>query len=192
MAVRYPASSLSACLSQEDLEWLAEFARHEDVSVPALVSEAVWHFRYWQEKGKKAIAEVLKLIDLADRDYERQVRRRHYFQREYESQSRRLHNMRRAYEKQLRQERSLRSAYEKQLRRQHDYYERQSGVAEAFRDALYGPTVATLLALAICSESDGEAKAAFAKARALYRKEALSCRAEVGPASSSTWRRSGR
>lgn len=170
MAVRYHASPLSVCLPQEDLQWLTKFAIHEDTSVHALINHAVRHFRSWQEKGKGSIREVLELIDLADREYERQVRRRRYFQHEYQLQSRRLHNMRRAYEKQLQQERSLRRGYEKRLRRQRDYYERQAGATtEPLGDALYSSTVAKLLALAVCSESDGEATAAFAKARVLYR-----------------------
>jgi hypothetical protein len=65
--------------------------------------------------------------------------------------------------------------YKRQLQRQRDRYERQARAAtEANRDALYSPTVARLLAVAVCSESDGEAKAAFAKARTLYRVRALS------------------
>lgn len=70
VAVRYHASPLSVCLSQEDLQWLTKFASHEDISVHALVSHAVRHFRSWQEKGKESIREVLELIDLADREYE--------------------------------------------------------------------------------------------------------------------------
>ena len=73
-------------------------------------------------------------------------------------QSRRLHNQRRAYQR--------------RLQRQRDCYERHARAAtEANRDALYSPTVARLLALAVCSESDGEAKAAFTKARTLYLNE---------------------
>jgi hypothetical protein len=104
-------------------------------------------------------------------------------------QSRRLHNQRRAYqkrlwneqdlrracEKRLRNEQDLRRAYKRQLQRQRDRYERQARAArEANRDALYSRTVARLLAVAVCSESDGEAKAAFTKARTLYRVRTLS------------------
>jgi hypothetical protein len=95
------------------------------------------------------------------REYQKQVGRQRYFQCEYQMQSRRLHNQRRAYQR--------------QLQRQRDCYERQARAAtEANRDALYSPTVARLLAVAVCSESDGEAKAAFTKARMLYRIRALS------------------
>lgn len=140
-----------------------------------MADDALWFRRYWEAKGRKTFEEALGIIALLWREYPKQVQRRRYFEREYQLQSRRLHNMRRAYEKQvwqerglrracekqLRQGRSMRHPYESQLRCQRSYYEQE--------EAPYGPTVAKLLALAVCSDSDGEAKAAFEKARALHR-----------------------
>jgi hypothetical protein len=174
MADRYYAPPLGVRLSQEDYEWLARFARQEATSVQAVADNAVWFFRYWQAEGKKAFKEALENIVFLSCEYQKQVRRQRYFRREYQIQARRLHNMRRAYQKQLRQERNIRRAYEKQLQCQRDYCERLVRAAvEPHRDELYGPTVAKLVALAVCSESDGEAKAALEKARALHRLAAL-------------------
>ncbi len=169
------APPLSARLLREDREWLVKFAWHEGVSARVLVNEAVHYFRNWQEKGKPALKELLETIDCACAEYEDQMRRLDYFKREYESQSRRLHNMRREYEKQLRRERDLRRACEQQIRRHSDHYEQPvSAAAEADLNALFSSKVAKLLALAVCSESDGEATAAFAKARAFYHLRASS------------------
>jgi hypothetical protein len=78
--------------------------------------------------------------------------------------------MRRAYEKQLCRERHIRREYEEQLRRQRDRYEQEEKVAtQSPNGAPYDPTVAKLLTLAVSSDSDGEAKAAFEKARKLHR-----------------------
>lgn len=109
------------------------------------------------------------------REYQKQARRQYWLKRECQVQSRRLHEQRRAYQKRLWQERNLRRACERQLRDARSCGERRATAApEANRDALYSPTVARLLALAVCSESDGEAKAAFTKARTLYRRQTLS------------------
>jgi hypothetical protein len=174
MADRYYAPPPGVRLSREDYKWLARFARQEATSVQAVVDNAVWFFRYWQAEGKKAFEEALESIVFLSCEYHKQVRRQRYFHREYQIQARRLHNMRRAHQKQLRQERNMRRAYEKQLQCQRDYCERLvRAAAEPHRDALYGPTVAKLLALAVSSESDGEARAALEKARALHRLAAL-------------------
>lgn len=184
MADKYYAPRADVRLSRDDREWLVRFARHEDTSVQAVVDHALWFFCYWQGKGKKAFKEALEIIDLLCCAYQEQVRRRRYFEREYRVQLRRLHDMRRAYEErlwqersirrvhesQLRQERSMRCACEEQLQRQRSYsVEEERATAQPHRDAPYGPTVARLLALAVCSDSDGEATAAFEKARALHR-----------------------
>jgi predicted transcriptional regulator len=176
MADEYRASPLSVRLSQEDREWLAKRADDEDVSVHALIRRAVEHFRYWQEEGEEALKEALEIFEAERSGHDDERRRRLYFQREYDVQSRRLHDMLRderhrrwEQEKQLRDERDLRAERESRLRDERDYYERQAKAAEAYRNALYGPTIAKLLTLAIRSESDGEATAAFAKARALHR-----------------------
>lgn len=174
MTDRYVASPLSVRLSPEDQEWLTRFARHEGTSVHVLVNDSVHYFRNWQEKGKQALEQLLETVDDACYEYETQVSRQQYFQREYELQSLRLHDMRRRYEKQLRRERNLRRGFEQQVWSRRDSYEQPAGAsAEADRNALYGPKIAKLLALAVCSESDDEATAAFAKARELYRLRAL-------------------
>ena len=173
MAGRYLAPPLSVHLSREDQQWLVKLAGREDISVHAVVNEAVRFFRKWHEKGQQALGEVLDAIDCACTEYEEQRQRLHYCQREYRLQSRRMYNMRREYEKQLWHERNLRRAYAERIRRRH-YYERLvRPAAEADRNALYGPKVTRLMALAVCSESDGEAAAAFAKARVLYHQKAL-------------------
>ena len=113
-----------------------------------------------------------------ERNLRRQSRRLHDVLRDerhrrwaQEEQLRDERNLRAEYEKQLRDERNLRAEREKQLRDERDHYERQAKAAEPYRNVRYGPTVATLLALAISSGSDAEAMAAFAKARALHRHE---------------------
>lgn len=188
MTDRYYAPPPGVRLSRDDHEWLTKLAMHEGTSVQTVVDHAVWFLRYWQATGKKAVRQSLEIIELLGCEYQKQAVRQRYFQREYQMQSRRLHNMRRAYEKQLwqervmrrryesqlRQERSMRRAYEEQLRRQRSCYEGQEeATTQSPRDAPYGPTVAKLLALAVCSESVGEAKAAFEKARSLHRLTAL-------------------
>jgi hypothetical protein len=123
------------------------------------------HRRWEQEKQLRDERDLRAAYEDRLRD-ERNLRR----------QSRRLRDMLRderhrrwEQEKQLRDERDLRAERESRLRDERDYYERQAKAAEAYRNALYGPTIAKLLTLAIRSESDGEATAAFAKARALHR-----------------------
>lgn len=201
MADRHLAPPLSICLSPEDHEWLAQLAKHEGASPYTVISRAVRFFRFWHDN--ESIVEAALTATYFLREYQKQVRRRRYFQCEYQMQSRRLHNQRRAYqrrlwneqnlrrecekrlrneqnlrrecEEQLLNEQSLRRAYQRQLRRRRDRYERQArAAAGANHDALYSPTVARLLAVAVCSESDGEAQAAFTKARTLYRIRALS------------------
>lgn len=182
MADRHLAPPLSIRLSPEDHEWLAQLAKHEGASPRTLIERSVRFFRFWH--ANENIVEAASAAAYFLREYQKQVGRQRYFQCEYQMQSRRLHNqrrayqrrlwneqnLRRAYEKRLRNEQNLRRASQRQLQRQRDCYEQQARAAtEANRDALYSPTVARLLAVAVCSESDGEAKAAFTKARTLYR-----------------------
>ena len=188
MADRYSGPKLSVRVLREDHERLTMFAANEDVGVYLLASRAMRRFRNWQEKGSKALDEALEIIDGMYCAYQNQLRRQRYIQHEYQRRLRHERNQRRMYERQLRHERSMRRiyeirlrdergrrhAYETQLQRQRDYYERQVRAAtETPRDVLYGPKVARLLDLAVCSDSDGEARAAFAKARALHRLMAL-------------------
>jgi hypothetical protein len=189
MADRYCASPLSVQLSQEDHGWLAKLAQDEDVSIRALVKGAVQHLRYWQEEGEEALKEALGIFEAERSSREDERRRRLYFQREYQLQSRRLHDVLRderhrrweqetrlrderklriECENQLRDERNRRAECEKQLRGERDAYGQQASAAAAYRDAPYDPTITKLLALAIYSESDSEATAAFAKARSLH------------------------
>jgi hypothetical protein len=152
-----------------------------------LVGRALRFFRFWQ--SNEDIVETALMAAYFLREYQKQAGRRRYFQSEYQMQSRRLHNqqrayqkrlwdeqnLRRAYQRRLRNEQNLRRAYQRRLQRQRECYERQASAAtEATPEAPYSPTVAKLLTLAICSESDGEAKAAFTKARTLHRNRALS------------------
>lgn len=116
MADGYRAAKPGVRLSRDDREWLAKFARREHTSVQAVVNHALWCFRYWQGKGKKTLHEALDLIDRLDEEYQRQTRRRRYFERECQVQSRLLHDMRREYETQLGQERRIRRRYEIRLR----------------------------------------------------------------------------
>ena len=156
MADRSYAPPPSARLARDDHEWVTKFARQEDISVQAAVDHAVWLLRWWQTKGKNAVTETLAAVDLMCC--------------EYQKQSRQLHIMRRAYEKQLCRERNIRREYEEQLQRQRNRYEQEEKVTvQSHNEPPYGPTVAKLLALAVCSGSDGEAKAAFEKARKLHR-----------------------
>lgn len=189
MADRYRASAPSVQLSQEDHGWLAKLAHDEDVSIRALVKRAVRHLRYWQEEGQEALEEALGIFEAERTGREDERRRRLHFQREYQLQSRRLHDMLRderhrrweqetqlrderklriECENQLRDERNRRAECEKQLRGKRDAYGRPAGAAASYGDAPYDPMVAKLVALAIYSESDGEATAAFAKARSLH------------------------
>lgn len=189
MANRYSGLKLDVRLLHEDHKRLVMSASNEAISVHLLVSRAVWHFRDWQEKGRSALEEALEVIDYLYRAYQRQLRRQRYMQGRYQKQLRHERNLRRAYERQLRRERNIRRAYEirlrderawrrayeKQLRRQRDYDEPPARpTMENHGDVLYGPKVAKLLDLAVCSGSDDEARAAFEKARALHRPVVLS------------------
>jgi hypothetical protein len=170
MADRSYVPPPSVRLARSDREWVTKFARQQDASVQAAVDHAVWLLRYWQIKGKKAVAEALEAIDLLRCEYQKQVERQRYFERAYQVQSRQLQKMRDAYEKELRWERTLRREYEEQLQRQRGRYEQEEKVAvRSYNEAPYGPKVGKLLTLAVCSHSDGEAKAAFEKARKLHR-----------------------
>jgi hypothetical protein len=188
MADWYGGPRLRVRLLQEDHEWLALVAGNEDISVYVLASRAMWRFRNWQEKGSKALAEALEIIDGMYCAYQTQLRRQRYVQRKYQRQLRHERNLRRAYERRLRDERNMRRGYEirlrdergrrraceTQLQRERDYYERRvRAPAGTAGDVLYDAKVARLLGLAVCSDSDGEARAAFAKARALHRLGAL-------------------
>lgn len=188
MADRYSEPNLGVRLLQEDHKWLVLSGNNKGMSVHLVDSHAVWHFRNWQEEGRNLLEEALEVIDYLHRVYQKQVRRQRYVQRKYQNQLRfernlrRAHerrlrherNMRRAYELRLRDERARRRAYEEQLRRQRDYYDRPIEATETNNHVLYGPKVAKLLDLAVCSDSDGEARAALAKARALHRLVVLS------------------
>lgn len=150
-------------LQQEDREWLAQLASRERVSVQVLVNRAIRYFRSWETYGRRAVGDAVQTIDWACGEYEAQLTRGRSVRRAYEQQLRRERGTRRAYE------RDLRRACEERLRRQSRYYERQLKTdSAAQRNALYSPKVAKLLALAICSQSDSEAAAAFAKARSLH------------------------
>ena len=189
MADRYRASPLSVRLSEQDHGWLAKLAQDEDVSIRALVKRAVQHLRYWQEEGQEALKEALEIFEAERSGREGERRRRLHFQREYQLQSRRLHDMLRderhrrweqesqlrderklriECENRLRDERNRRAECEKQLRGERDAFGRLASAAASYGEAPYDPTVAKLLALAIYSESDSEATAAFAKARSLH------------------------
>lgn len=195
MADRYRASPVSVRLSQEDQQWLAKLAHDTNVTAHSLVKQAVQYFRYWQEEGQETLKEALEIFEAERSRLEYERRRRHNIQREMQLQSRRLHAMLRdernrrwkqqiqlrnerirriKYENQLRDERTRWAKSEMQLPSKRDDDGRQARAATAYRDAPYDPKVAKLLALAICSESDGEATAAFAKARALHRQEQYS------------------
>ena len=87
---------------------------------------------------------------------------------EQETQLRDERKLRIECENQLRDERNRRAECEKQLRGKRDAYGRLAGAGASYGDAPYDPMVAKLVALAIYSESDGEATAAFAKARSLH------------------------
>jgi hypothetical protein len=156
----------------------------EDVSVRLLAVRAAWNVRNWQQKGGRTLDEVLDVISIIYRAYQRQLQRQGYLQRTYQRQLRHERNLRRMYQGQLRNERSRRRVYqirlrhersrrrecEEQWQRQRIYYQQQIGAAaKAQGNALYGAKVARLLNLAVCSASDGEATAALAKARALHR-----------------------
>ena len=178
------APSLSGRLVQDNREWLTTVAEQESVSVSALLNRAVWHFRNWQEKGQAILAEVLSAIEDIGRENENLAKRLRYLERERRLQLRLQHNLRRAYENQLRRERTLRHNYERQLGRERTLrlaYEKQlrrqrgsdewltAAVAETGHHMLCSLKVARLLALALGTDSDGEARAAFAKARTLHR-----------------------
>ena len=144
-------------------------------------SQAVKDFRYWQEQGREALVEMLANLEAERSVHEDERRLRRRYQRKYASKSRRLdevlrdmRSLRARYESQLSDERNLRAKRENQLRDERDYYKRQARAAKADRNVLHSPTVAKLLILAIRSDSDAEAMTAFAKARALHRKQRYS------------------
>jgi hypothetical protein len=123
---------MSVRLPQEDFQWLAGFARREDVSEAALTRHAIWLLRLWEETMKDTITEVLDGIDALCRDHDQELT---------------------------------------QLR--HDYEWRLMRQARTERPAMYGAKTAKLLDLAMSTNSDSEASAAFAKARALHHPTAL-------------------
>lgn len=189
MVDSYRTAPLSVRLPHEDRQWLAKTARHQDVSADDLVEHAVQLFRYWQEEGAETVKEALGIFEAERSALEDEQRRRQYFQREYQLQSRRLHDLMRderqrrgkqesqlrdernrriKCENQLRDERNRRVESEKYLRGERDDHQQQAKAAAPYRNTPYDPTVAKLLALAVSSESDGEAMAAFAKARSLH------------------------
>lgn len=127
MGDRHPVGRLSVRLRQEDFQWLAGFARQENVSAAALTGHAVWLLRMWEETIKGAIVDVLDGIDALCREHDQELRQ-------------------------------VRHHYERQLGRP----------AQADRTPVYGALVARLLALAVSTDSEGEARAALAKARALH------------------------
>jgi Protein of unknown function (DUF2786) len=127
MGDRHPEGRLSVRLRHEDAQWLAGFARQENVSAAALTGHAVWLLRMWEETIKGTILDVLDGIDALCREHDQELR---------------------------------------QVRR---YYERRlAGPAPAAPAPVYGARVAGLLALAVSTDSEGEARAALAKARALH------------------------
>ena len=144
MTDRHEVSRLTVRLCAEDRHWLSEFAKETDISVAKLVIHAVQHLRNWEEKGRKAAEEILACIDDVFREHEEQLRR----QRNY-------------YERRIRAERIM-AARRRPMQ----------PALGLYGNARHRPKVAKLLALAVSSNSDGEAAAAFAKARELYRRAA--------------------
>ena len=131
MSDRHPVRRLSVRLRHEDFQWLAGFARQENVSAAALTGHAIWLLRMWEETIKGTIIEVLDGIDALCREHDQELR-------------------------QVRQ-----------------YYERRLMTpAQTGRTPVYGARVARLLALAVSTNSEGEASAALAKARALHHRAA--------------------
>jgi Protein of unknown function (DUF2786) len=128
MADRHSVRRVSVRLRHEDLQWLARFARQEDVSPAALTEYAIWLLRTWEKTIKDRITDVLDGIDARGREHDQELRQ-------------------------------LRHHYERQL----------AGPARAEHTPPYGAKVARLLALAVSTDSEGEATAALAKARALHR-----------------------
>jgi Protein of unknown function (DUF2786) len=127
MADRHPVRALSVRLRHEDFQWLAGFARQENVSAAALTGHAIWLLRMWEETIKGTIIDVLDGIDALCREHDQELRQvRQYYQR------------------------------------------RLAAPARAGPAPVYGARVARLLALAVSTNSDGEARAALAKARALH------------------------
>jgi uncharacterized protein DUF2786 len=119
--------ALSVRLRHEDFQWLAGFARQENVSAAALTGHAIWLLRMWEETIKGTIIDVLDGIDALCREHDQELRQvRQYYQR------------------------------------------RLAAPARAGPAPVYGARVARLLALAVSTNSDGEARAALAKARALH------------------------
>jgi hypothetical protein len=127
MGDRHPGCRLSVRLRQEDFQWLAGFARQENVSPAALTGHAIWLLRMWEETIKGTILDVLDGIDALCQEHDQELQ---------------------------------------QVRR---YYQRRlTRPARAGPAPLYGARVARLLALAVSTDSEGEARAALAKARALH------------------------
>jgi hypothetical protein len=73
MADRPPVRRRSAGLPQEDVQWLAGFARQENVSVAAAAGHAFWLLRSWEETIKGTITEVLEGIDALCRAHEQEL-----------------------------------------------------------------------------------------------------------------------
>jgi hypothetical protein len=123
----WPVCRLSVRLRHEDFQWLAGFARQENVRPAALTGHAVWLPRMWEETIKGTLREVLDGIDARSREHDQELRQvRHH-------------------------------------------YEQLVAPVRAERTPPYGARVARLLALAVSTDSEGEATAALAKARALHR-----------------------
>lgn len=81
MADRHPGCRLSVRLPHEDFQWLAGFARQEDISAAALTGHAIWLLRMWEETIKGTIIEVLDGIDALCREHDQELRQaRHYYQ----------------------------------------------------------------------------------------------------------------
>jgi uncharacterized protein DUF2786 len=127
MADRHPGRRLSVRLRHEDFQWLAGFARQENVSAAALTGHAIWLLRMWEETIKGTILDVLDGIDALCREHDQELR---------------------------------------QIRRY--YQSRPTGPARTGHPPVYGARVARLLALAVSTDSEGEARAALARARALH------------------------
>lgn len=127
MGDRRPVRRLSVRLRHEDFQWLAGFARQENVSAAALTGHAIWLLRMWEETIKDTLIEVLDGTDAPCREHDQELTQ-------------------------------LRQCCERRLARP----------ARAEPTPLYGAKVARLLDLAVSTNSESEASAAFAKARALH------------------------
>lgn len=148
MAHGHEVSRLEIRLSRDDRRWLTEFAKDADLSVEVLAIHAIRHFRNWEVTGRKGLEEVLACIDDVLRDHEKRLRTQRLY-----------------YERLIRAERI--SAARRRA-------QRGAAAPRVRGNALYSQKVAKLLALAVSSDSDGEATVALARARALHRQTALS------------------